>query len=383
MSKNLKTLKALRDLGEERIQELRQYRKDGIPVVGYLDIFTPPELIASCGAIPLGLQLGGDYDAELAGEKYMKSDACAFCKACIGYKATKHPLYDCVTHLVGANTCDQMRRMQELWHKYFHIPVYVFNIPYTWQEDEASQLFGREMSWLKSELEALCGTKMDIGKLRSLVEKHNTARRLLEEINRLRREQVPRVSGCEVLELAYYYWILDIDTYNSCLLDLIKEIEAREPRARKHEKRILFGGSILAHGDHRVLGLIEERGATVTGDFLYNVQSTFIDEIDTVGDIWKNLCESYRLKKVFGNSRPNCRIYEFAKNEAEKCKADAVIYKTLKFCDPWTAEVFRMKRDLGLPFLHFDSTYSPSGEGQLITRIEAFLEILGKGKLWK
>lgn len=376
MAENLKSLETLRGLGDERIDELRRYREKGVPVIGYFDIFTSPELISSCGAIPLGLQLGGEIDAELAGEKYMKSDACAFCKVSIGYKAMEHPLYECVTHLVGATTCDQMRRMHELWHKSFHIPVYVYNVPSIWQGKTASRMFDRETSWLKSELEILSGTEIKIAKLRSIIEKYNTVRHLLKEVERLVAEKPPRVSGSEILELIYYYRVLDIDVYHQSVSDFLQEIKERKPIVDANAKRIVFGGSHLAHRDYEMVDMIQKLGATIVFDFHYHVQAVFMDAIDTKGDIWENLCESYRLPKIFGNARPINRMYEFLKGKLTKYHADAVIYKTLKFCDPWTGAVFRMKKELDLPFLHIDSTYSHSGKGQLITRIEAFLEML-------
>ena len=51
------------------------------------------------------------------------------------------------------------------------------------------------------------------------------------------------------------------------------------------------------------------------------------------------------------------------------------------FCDLWCAEHYMNSVDLkeaGIPFLQLDREYILSGKGQLKTRVQAFLETMGK-----
>jgi benzoyl-CoA reductase/2-hydroxyglutaryl-CoA dehydratase subunit BcrC/BadD/HgdB len=52
------------------------------------------------------------------------------------------------------------------------------------------------------------------------------------------------------------------------------------------------------------------------------------------------------------------------------------VYKTLLYCDPYSFEAQRLKRALGLPFLHLDTDYAHENRAQVRTRVEAFLELL-------
>jgi benzoyl-CoA reductase/2-hydroxyglutaryl-CoA dehydratase subunit BcrC/BadD/HgdB len=67
---------------------------------------------------------------------------------------------------------------------------------------------------------------------------------------------------------------------------------------------------------------------------------------------------------------------------ADRLKADGIIHYALQFCTPYMMEAFKAKKAAdahGKPFLRIESDYSMEDFGQLKTRIEAFLEILGNG----
>ena len=60
---------------------------------------------------------------------------------------------------------------------------------------------------------------------------------------------------------------------------------------------------------------------------------------------------------------------------------DGVIGERMLFCDFWCAEHYMNKTDLkeaGIPFIQIDREYILSGKGQLQTRIQAFLETMGR-----
>jgi benzoyl-CoA reductase/2-hydroxyglutaryl-CoA dehydratase subunit BcrC/BadD/HgdB len=62
-------------------------------------------------------------------------------------------------------------------------------------------------------------------------------------------------------------------------------------------------------------------------------------------------------------------------------KVDGVIGERMIFCDLWTGENFMLGGDLkkdGIPFLKLDREYIMAGAGQLRTRVQAFLESMGR-----
>ncbi len=62
-------------------------------------------------------------------------------------------------------------------------------------------------------------------------------------------------------------------------------------------------------------------------------------------------------------------------------KVDGVITERLSFCDLWGLEQFQVGKDLkdeGIPYLMLEREYIMSGIGQLRTRVQAFLETMGR-----
>ena len=64
----------------------------------------------------------------------------------------------------------------------------------------------------------------------------------------------------------------------------------------------------------------------------------------------------------------------------EKAKADGAILYVYKYCDPFGFEVPARKayyESINVPVLHLEDVYSAGTIGQLKTRIQAFLEMIG------
>ena len=66
---------------------------------------------------------------------------------------------------------------------------------------------------------------------------------------------------------------------------------------------------------------------------------------------------------------------------AREFRADGVVLETMKFCDTWGVEsspLVTALREAGLPVLRLEREYALSGEGQIRTRVQAFLESMEK-----
>ena len=58
-------------------------------------------------------------------------------------------------------------------------------------------------------------------------------------------------------------------------------------------------------------------------------------------------------------------------------KVDGIIIECIKFCDIWyvdTVPLLEALREEGIPVMRLEREYRHTGEGQLITRVQAFLE---------
>ena len=62
-------------------------------------------------------------------------------------------------------------------------------------------------------------------------------------------------------------------------------------------------------------------------------------------------------------------------------KIDGVVLEIIKFCDLWGVDAMPLVtalREKGIPILKLEREYRLGGEGQLRTRVQAFIESMGK-----
>ena len=62
-------------------------------------------------------------------------------------------------------------------------------------------------------------------------------------------------------------------------------------------------------------------------------------------------------------------------------EAHGVVIACMKFCDPWGIQgalLARALRQDGIPVLRLEREYFLSGEGQIATRVQAFMESMGR-----
>ncbi len=95
------------------------------------------------------------------------------------------------------------------------------------------------------------------------------------------------------------------------------------------------------------------------------------------------------LSQYYLADRPSCprmidtqvKRKNYTVDLAREFNCDGIIGEKMMFCDMWQVEQFMMTMDLKeeeIPFLKLEREYITSGTGQLKTRVQAFIETLGK-----
>ncbi|UCD85730.1 MAG: 2-hydroxyacyl-CoA dehydratase [Deltaproteobacteria bacterium] len=148
---------------------------------------------------------------------------------------------------------------------------------------------------------------------------------------------------------------------------------------RQFRARILLMGSQL--DDPEYIKVIEEMGGLVVADAFCFGSLHYRDLVDENAPPIKAIAERY-LKKL---SCP--RMFEDFEDRyrrvvetAREYDAKGIIVQSMKFCDTWgvDANVFtqRLRAD-GFPVLRLEREYTLSGVGQMRTRVQAFMEMIG------
>ncbi|ADH61154.1 CoA-substrate-specific enzyme activase [Thermoanaerobacter mathranii subsp. mathranii str. A3] len=93
-----------------------------------------------------------------------------------------------------------------------------------------------------------------------------------------------------------------------------------------------------------------------------------------------NLLKSYAESLL--NLTPCMRMAEDRSKLINK-ELKGIIYNTIKFCDFYSYEYAELKSKTDLPLLKIETDYNDSNSGQILTRIDAFLESTGIKKMEK
>ena len=106
-----------------------------------------------------------------------------------------------------------------------------------------------------------------------------------------------------------------------------------------------------------------------------------IDE-DTSRDPIVRIAEKY-LDVPCAVVSPNTRRMEQVAETIDEWNADGYVSITLHSCHPFAIETENLRRVCeakGIPLLHIQTDFTPGDEGQIRTRIEAFIEMIRTNK---
>lgn len=171
-------------------------------------------------------------------------------------------------------------------------------------------------------------------------------------------------------------------TYLDHLTALKQELETllADPAAPQQPCRIrvLVTGCPVGKGSEKVIQIIEELGARVVCMENCSGLKGMTQLVDETGDPRQAIARRY-LDLPCSCMSPNPGRFASLSQMAEDFAPHAVIDLTWTGCHTYNAESFTIgefvEKELKLPFLHVETDYSDSDQGQLRTRIEALIEL--------
>lgn len=394
MARELKSLIKLEEAVRARPEELARERQSGKRVVGYFCNYVPEELIHAAGAIPIRLGEGGAKEAEREGGEYITANSCSFAKACIGGRARGNdPFLAAVDCIAEAPACVQMEWVLEVLEDYFGIQCLPIGLPRKFDTAEGLEYYVEELVDFCGRLERLTDRPITQEALEQSIQLYNAIRKKLKGLYGLLREDISPISWEKVLDVVQAGFVLDRQHYLELLESLLGEItfvpQTLSPQASINPcssgPRLLVAGSILAPGDRKLADVARELGANIVMDEVCTGSRWFWTEVEEPSleglarrCLLKPPCATLPDIRVTGNVRR-----DHLESLIRDWRIDGVIYYTLRFCDAYGFKVEADRHWLeekGVPLLHLNSEYSSTNQGQLRTRLEAFMELLAAKK---
>jgi len=358
---------------------LQNWKSQGGKIVGYFCSTVPEEIITAAGLVPIRMRATGSTSTERS-DAFFSSINCSFARHCFNMALIGE--FKFLDGVVCVNSCDHVRRIYDNWIRF--VPdtkfVEVMSLP---RKTEPAQVawYRDEINLLRGKLEKHFGVKITDKTLWKAIKLHNETRRLQKKLYGLRKQEKPPITGAGALAVMVAGTAMPKAQYNDMLRELLDELKGAEGPG-SHRARLLIVGGIL--DDPAYIKVIEDQGGLVVADSLcFGTRIMWVEVDESLSD------PAEALAKYYVADRPSCpRFYGEHDNRAKyvidmcrEFKCDGVIAERLMFCDPWAVEHYMLGQDLkaaGIAMLKLDREYITGGIGQLRTRIQAFLETIGR-----
>ena len=357
---------------------LKKEEEKGTKIIGYFCSYGPAELITAAGMIPFRIRATGSKGTDLS-DAYLSSINCSFCRNALNLGLAGE--YDFLDGLIVLNNCDHVRRIYDNWRRKIKTPmVQMMSLPKK-ITDPSIQWYYDELKIVKKAIEDKFNVKITDAKLKEAIKLHNETRRLQRKLYDLRKKDNPPITGADTLAVMVAGTALPLKEYNAMLKELADDLGKSEGVGKPKARFLIIGGIL---DDPEYIKVIESTGGLVVTDVLCFGTKNFRAEIDE-----KMKDPIAALAKYYIADRPSCprmfgdqpRRSQLVKDLIKEYKVDGVIGERIVFCDLWAGEIFMLADDLkeiNVPILKLDREYSMTGAGQVRTRVQAFVESMGR-----
>jgi len=365
------------ELLDDPLNELVQKAMDeGQIPIGYSCSYVPDVMLSVDGLFPVRMRAPGIAGTELA-DNYMSSVICSYSRSLLEFALDGR--YDFLPGWVFAASCDHLRRLYDNL-EYLRRPGFsrILDVPHK-TGDAAITWYTEELQLLAQALADNFGVDLGPESLGKAIRQHNRFNAIVREIGEHRRNDHPVMTGTDYHRLV----IASNSSPKKALIPILEKVRddlpTRAPLPNYRARLLLVGGHL---DDPGYIGIIESQGAIVVADRFCTGSYPGLMPIPETGDPIAAIAKHYLTK----TSCP--RMMEAFRERAEdivslarECRADGVVIQMMKFCDTWGVEVASFVsyiREAGLPVLRLERDYRLGGEGQLQTRIQAFIESMGR-----
>ncbi len=348
--------------------------------IGWFCTYTPEELIIAGGFIPVRI---------FGRNKISRSESYFPINFCPYIKASWESLLCCAKDFKGlifTSSCDGMRRLSDIASRYLKdTPSYLLDVPRLKNKD-SMDFFSSNIEDMKIFIEKLRGKKITVSELEEAIEIVNNKRQLLKKLQGFIRK-FPHI-----LDISTYYEIMELALVSEPRVfsnDLLKYLEFIKKVTDenssylkinlKNYPSIMIIGSFIA--EIKLWDMLTKMNLRLAFDDLCTSGRYFENSVKPGEN--KDLINSIALSYL---NKPQCMRmadlgFKFSDIKSNIVINDikGVIYMGLKFCDTMLYPFSILKKklnEMGIPILYLEIEYNNFSEGQIKTRIQAFLEML-------
>ena len=392
--RDLKHIHFYESLLEEANNELVKQAKDnGKIAVGYTCYYVPEVLLNVGNAFSVRLRAPRTGSLDIS-QYYMSSFVCGYCRAL--FERAYEGGYNFLDFWASSETCQQMNRVVENVHQLKLIDKETFghgiiDAPLKISEHGLKHYVRQIEEELLKPLAQLHGIDISDEAIRKAVEEHNEMCSIFEEIMELRKERNPRITTREMHILSLVSYACPTESILPYLKETLEDIRQREPDEKNRWKaRLVVVGSEL--DDYTFSEILESCNAYVVADrYCFGTLPGRSRIVLTEDEpVLVQVCRFYLNTNMCPRFMSQDKVlmrHEEILRYTQEYEADGIVYEQAKFCDFWGYErvlgTAHLKDKTEIPVLGIDREYVVAGSGQLMTRMQAFVESIGIKKKHK
>ncbi len=367
----------------EELMRKRDFSAKTRPRVGFLCNMIPQELPWALGAEAVRLDCG-NAGAALLGEEMLSGEICPLAKASFGVFLNKESLASSCDAVALPSSCDAKRKLGQVLNDFK--PCFMMNLPPEQSHTRYGAFAYEEMLRLAGFLEERLGRKLKAGALLEAIKLGRRRTALVRELQALRAANPRAMSYRDFLLITQssQFRPIEIGDWLAHAEKALAWAKALPADSKPQLKpRLLLTGAPVIWPNFKVLNVLEECGAEIVADTICSGAQSLYDPavVDETG--LKPLLRALSNRCAFASLCP-CFISQDSRlnrvlSLAAEAKADGIVNHSLRLCQLFDMETFRLEKTLKgakKPFLNLRTDYSLEDTEQLRVRIEAFLETL-------
>lgn len=361
---------------------VKDFKQAGNRLVGFLCSYTPLEIIDAAGASSVAL-CGTSDEVIPEAEKVLPANLCPLIKSTYGFAySEKCPFTYFSDMIVGETTCDGKKKMYELLSELKE--THILHLPQGRDRAYESDGWYEECRLLLERLEKLYGITIIDEDLRAAVARRNRLREAQLSMFELQALEPPAMTGVELMSTMFAgTFSFDIVSYTKKIEETVaarrSAYEAGELLVPADAKRILITGCPVGGVINKIGRTIETNsGVIVCMDDCSGERTARMMVDENAPDILRAISDRY-LDINCSVMTPNDGRMENTLAMCEKYHVDGVVENVLTACHTFNVESARMQKVVegaGIPYLKIETDYSAGDQGQIDTRIAAFIETL-------
>jgi benzoyl-CoA reductase/2-hydroxyglutaryl-CoA dehydratase subunit BcrC/BadD/HgdB len=378
MATSGKTMKVFEELLESPQNRLvEQAAQDGRIPIAYSCSYVPEALLMADKLFPVRLHTPGVAGTEIA-DNYLSSLVCSYARSLLEF--TLDERFDQIKGWVFVPACIHMQRLYDNL-EYLRHPVFnhILDVPRKVNENTLEWM-AEELKILADKLAEHFGVDMSDDSIRKAIGQWNEFSAVVQSIGEMRKKPNPPITGTEMHQMVMASLASPKDLILPMITNLKKELEEREG-IKKYRARLMVVGGHLH--DPEFIKIIESQGGLVVADRFCTGTIPGFEAMEVNGaSPYKTMAQHVFKKAVCPRMMEEFdRRLNIIVDTVKEYKVDGVVLEIIKFCDLWGVDSMPLVtalRDQGIPVLKLEREYRLGGEGQLRTRVQAFIESMGK-----